>query len=151
MDTLCIAASCITHAETRSIKAPHTYCERQYNGCSLKSTDAYIHAHNDIHIIRNEFCTWDYGYEAVCSFMCVFFRAAVSIVLVAKGNSRLELCWLPTRLTLTPKVNTLYKCVRGFIGFIATYVTDWWPQWHMWWAPCIHITLCVHVCVSGGI
>lgn len=220
MDTLCITTWCITHAETRSMKAQHRYCERQYNGGSLKSIDAYIHAHNDIHIwlvtvkmlinkitwtcfflffcvahlrewvatswtriqitkqwitacsyasstflwvitwsypfrwffkFRNEFCTWEYGYEAVCSFMCVFFRTAVSIVLVAKGNSRLELFWLPTRLTLTPKVNALYKCVCGFIGFIATYVTDWWPQWHMWWAPCVHIILCVHVCVSGGI
>lgn len=52
---------------------------------------------------------------------------------------------LHTVVTLTPKVNTVCMCV--FSGFITAYVTDWWSQWHMWWAP-LPISPGVRMCVS---
>lgn len=74
----------------------------------------------------------------VCVFVCVSARicvqtagqAPVSSLLVAKGNSRRQPCWLPTDLTLTPEVNTqcVCACACAFAGFITAYVTDWWSQ-----------------------
>lgn len=111
-------------------------------------------------VVRN----WNYPFEIhcfrfkglnlcvcdhVCVSVCVFLRTAGPapslFLLVAKGNSRLQPCWLPTDLTLTPEVNTHSACVCVFLGFITAYGADWWSRWHMWWAP-LPISPCATAC-----
>lgn len=62
---------------------------------------------------------------------------SVSFHLVAKGNSRLLHCWLPTDLTLTPEVNPLLVClcvcVKIYHNICVTVTSDWSSQWHMGW------------------
>lgn len=81
--------------------------------------------------------------------MCVFFRTAglalVRFLLIANGSSRLQLCWLPTDLTLTPKVNTLFMCVRVFRIYYS--ICDWLVVTVTYVVgPFSSFTLCVALC-----
>lgn len=93
--------------------------------------------------------------------MCVSVRvfvwaagpAPASFLLVGKGNSRLQPCWLPTDLTLTPEVNTLvlvcvcvcriYHSICDWLVVTVTYVMGPFCRFHPVW---LSVRVCV--CVS---
>jgi len=98
----------------------------------------------------------------VCVYVCALVRkavpATVTFLFVAKGNSRLQPCWLPTDLTLTPEVNTLvtvrvhmcedlsqHMCQRDHwlvvtVAYVMGPIADFTPNLHH---------LCIFVNISG--
>lgn len=99
--------------------------------------------------------------NSVHVFVCVSVRvfvwaagpAPASFLLVGKGNSRLQPCWLPTDLTLTPEVNTLvlvcvcvlriYHSICDWLVVTVTYVMGPLCRSHPVWLS-VRVCVCVY-------